>query len=130
MKTLNIILGILFIAFAGLQWNDPADDRLFWILMYVSVAAVCLYAAVGRYNAWTISLGILVAIFMLFRLFPAFIVWLKDGAPSIVGSMKASSPHVELIREFLGLILCISVLIFQLIKYIRWQKTQKKFEEL
>lgn len=130
MKIVNILLGITFLLFAGLQWNDPADDRLFWILMYVSVSVVCFYAAFGRYNAWTISLGILVAIFMLFRLFPAFIVWMDDGAPSIMESMKASSPHVELVREFLGLVLCLIVLGFQLVRYVRWQKTQKTFEEV
>ena len=34
---------------------------------------------------------------------PEFIGWLRMGAPTIVGSMKAEAPWIEYTREFLGL---------------------------
>jgi len=36
---------------------------------------------------------------------PDFITWLNTGMASITDSMKAASPYIELVREFLGLVL-------------------------
>ena len=38
--------------------------------------------------------------------------WVKKGMPSITGSMKAESPHVEYLREFLGLFIILLALLF------------------
>ena len=39
-------------------------------------------------------------------LLPDFIDWIQNGAESITQSMKAEKPHIELTREFLGLLIC------------------------
>lgn len=50
MKILNLILTILFILFAAVQYNDP--DPIHWMALYLFVAAVCGFAAFGKYNKY------------------------------------------------------------------------------
>jgi hypothetical protein len=74
---------------------------------------------------WVIILGIIVLVYQIFRMFPAFSQWIAEGCPSIVQKMQASSPFVELVREFLGLCICMSVLIFQYVRYARLRKIKE-----
>lgn len=111
MKILNLCLSALFVVSAILQLNDP--DPWFWTVMYLAVAAICGFAAFGKYNRWVILLVMAVCIYELSTLLPDFRLWIREGMPSITGSMKASSPHVELVREFLGVAICLIVLVFQ-----------------
>lgn len=111
MKIFNLFLTLLFALFAAVQFNDP--DPWGWALMYGFVAAVCGFAAFGRFHAYALYLGLGIALIWMATLLPGFINWIKMGMPTITGSMKAESPHVELTREFLGLVLCILVLGWQ-----------------
>lgn len=111
MKILNLFLTALFLISAVLQFNDP--DPWFWLAIYLAVAVICGFAAFGKYNRWAILLVMAVCIYELSTLLPAFRLWIDEGMPSITGTMKASSPHVELVREFLGVAICLIVLIFQ-----------------
>ena len=38
---------------------------------------------------------------------PGLIDWVLTGMPSIVSSMKATEPHIEVVREFLGLLIAV-----------------------
>lgn len=101
----RIIIAILFILFAALQINDP--DPWLWIALYAYIA---IMAALGHFNIKTkpfILAGILICFIWMATLFPAFIRWIKMGMPSIVDQMKAEEIHIELVREFLGLLLSI-----------------------
>ncbi len=111
MKIFNLFLTLLFALFAAVQFNDP--DPWGWALMYGFVAAVCGFAAFGRFHAYALYLGLGIALIWMATLLPGFVNWIKMGMPTITGSMKAESPHVELTREFLGLALCILVLGWQ-----------------
>ena len=124
MKIFNLILAGLFIAFAVMQFNDP--DPTFWVLVYLGMAIISGFAAFKKYFLW-LMLGMLaVLIYELFTLFPAFSGWISDGMPSITESMSASSPMIELVREFLGLLLCFIVLIYHYIKYRRGELLEPK----
>ena len=122
MKTLNIILAVLFFGFAALQFNDDPDDVWFWVLMYGLVGTISAFAAFGKYNMWIIILGFGAAVYQMFRIGPAFLQWIYSGMPSIVGEMKATSPHIELVREFLGLVVCMIVLIFHYVRYTKLKR--------
>ena len=122
MKIFNLILAFLFFVFAGLQFNDDPSDVWFWLLVYAGVGAISAFAAFNRYNMWVIFLGIGIVLYQMFRLFPAFSSWISAGTPSITGEMKAISPHVELVREFLGLFVCLIVLIYHYVRYSRLRK--------
>ena len=104
MKLFNIFLVILFVLFAVVQYNDP--DPWAWIALYTFVAVVSGFAASGRYNRYVLLGGLAICLIWMITLVPDFISWIKMGAPTITGSMKAEEPHIELTREFLGLLVC------------------------
>lgn len=124
MKILNLFLAVIFLLFALVQLNDSAGDILFWFLLYVFVALISSFAAFKKYNMWAILLGLAVVVYELFRKFPTIAQWVSDGMPSIIGEMKASTPYIELAREYLGLLLCLIVLIFHYIMYSKLRKQE------
>ena len=110
MKWINLLIAILFAWFAYVQLNDPDPER--WVAMYGSVAVLWALAAFNRYYLYVVYAVLVVSIFWMLSLFPDFVNWLQDGADSIVGSMKVEQPHIELTREFLGLVVVIVALLF------------------
>ena len=110
MKIINGILGILFFIFAALQLNDL--DPWVWIAIYGLVALLCALTAIGYYVPKILLGSILFTFFGIGWYLPDFINWLQTGMDSITKSMKAESPHVELVREFLGLVLVLATLIW------------------
>ena len=103
MRIYHIVISLLFFLFAIAQWNDP--DPWWWISWYMIVAALSGLAATGRFYKLIALFGLALSVAFLIRLLPDFMSWLNDGMPTIVGSMKAESPYIELVREFLGLLL-------------------------
>lgn len=106
----RIIVGVLFLVFAVVQYNDP--DPWIWVLAYATVGFICFWDI-----RHTIIKPILIGLILLFTIASAWYIplimgWISDGMPSIVGEMKAATPHIEWMREFLGLLLCTSTLIW------------------
>ena len=118
MRITNIILALLFTIFAVVQYNDP--DPWLWIGIYLFMALISLLAANSIYPSWVLRGGMVLTLIGLAMLLPDFIDWLSTGAESITQSMKAEKPHIELTREFLGLLICALTLGFLL-----WQVEQK-----
>ncbi len=129
MKIINLSLAVIFLLFALVQLNDQPGDILFWFVMYLFVAVISAFAAYKKYNMWAILLGLAVVVYELFRKFPTIAQWISDGMPSIVEEMKASSPYVELAREYLGLVLCLIVLLYHYISYSKHRKKETPFLE-
>ncbi|MCW5899659.1 MAG: transmembrane 220 family protein [Flavobacteriales bacterium] len=114
MRNLYIFLALLFAAFAALQYNDP--DPLIWIPAYGVVALFFVLAARGRLPRWPpIAWAVLLGVWML-TMVPGFIEWVRMGTPTITGSMKAEEPHIELVREFLGLLVAVLALVFLIVR--------------
>jgi hypothetical protein len=114
MKIFNLLLTALFLVSAVLQLNDP--DPVLWTILYLAIALICGFAAFGKYNRWVILVVMAGCIYELSTLMPAFIQWIRDGMPSITEEMKATTPYVELVREFLGVAISVIVLIFQYVR--------------
>jgi hypothetical protein len=116
MKAVNLVLAAMFLLFAFVQVNDP--DPALWILIYGSMAVVCILAAFGRY--FPIALLILLVGFAVycFILLPGFNEWLQQENKSALFDDIAKMEHlyIEETREFLGLVICILVLVMQLIR--------------
>ena len=110
MRIISFILAALFFMSAAVQFNDP--DPRFWVTLYGAVGIIAVFAGFNKFNPWITLLGIAVCAYEGFKLFPAFWAWVNSGAPSIVESMQAESPHVEVVREFLGLLICLAALLF------------------
>lgn len=112
MRIFNIIWCVLFIIFAGLQYNDP--DPYVWMPIYLFGAGCCLQAARGRFYRRAYLLGVFV-----YLVYAAYLFFDKNGVidwatehhgENIAGTMKASQPWIEETREFFGLFILIVVL--------------------
>lgn len=103
MKILKLVLSVLFVLFAVVQLNDP--DPWAWVALYIFVAVLCGLSAFNKNNTYALLAGLGVIAIWMISLVPDFINWVNMGMPTITGSMKAESPHVELTREFLGLLI-------------------------
>ncbi|WP_143304701.1 transmembrane 220 family protein [Chitinophaga vietnamensis] len=124
MKVFNIFFTVVFIIFAGLQYNDP--DPYVWMPIYLYAAAFCYLGARKKfYPKWYIA-GILV-----YLAYAAYLFFTKDGvedwvaqhhAESITQTMKATKPWIEQTREFFGLFICIGVLGIEYIYAKRQQR--------
>ena len=104
MRYFHLLVALLFVLFAYWQLNDP--DWPIWFAMYGTVSVVAAWRAFGRPPQVLIYIGLAVAVIWMATLLPDLIVWIREGMPTITGQMKAESPHVELTREFFGLMIC------------------------
>jgi hypothetical protein len=113
MKIFNSIFIILFILFAGLQYNDP--DPYIWVSIYLYGAFVSYLALTNRfkpglyYIGFTIYIGY--ALFLLFDKTGAISWATEHHAENIVQSMKATKPWIEETREFGGLAILLTVFV-------------------
>ncbi|MEO6456595.1 MAG: transmembrane 220 family protein [Ginsengibacter sp.] len=113
MKIFNIFFCIVFIIFAGLQYNDP--DPYIWMPIYLYAAVLCALAANNKFYPTAYWIGIVV-----YGLYACYEFFAKDGvldwiqqhnAQNIAETMKAETPWVEETREFFGLMILITVLL-------------------
>ena len=120
MRILNFILAAMFLVFAFVQINDP--DPLLWILIYGSMAVLAVLAMFNIYPKRVIL--VLTVLFVAYSLvyFPGVQEWLRQDDQSDLFDNVAKMNHlyIEEAREFLGLWICIAVLIFY---YIRSRRT-------
>ncbi len=115
MKIINFILALLFLVFAFVQVNDP--DPLLWILIYGNMAVLCILAMFRmQYKIWIIVSGVLYLIYAAI-LFPGALEWFQspDKALLFDDLAKMQNLYIEETREFLGLMICETVLIYHFI---------------
>ncbi|HZY81834.1 MAG TPA: transmembrane 220 family protein [Cyclobacteriaceae bacterium] len=112
MKILKIFFGVLFILFAVVQFNDP--DPLLWILIYGAMAVISFMAVFKRYPLQYMIIMAAGFLVMTILYFDGFKEWL--GSPDryllFDDLAKMQFPYIEEAREFLGLLICLGVLIF------------------
>ncbi|HIX54999.1 MAG TPA: transmembrane 220 family protein [Candidatus Sphingobacterium stercoripullorum] len=109
----NIFFTLSFIVFAYLNLND--DDSWLWVPIYLIPAALCGLAVFKIEFTWLYLIVIVV-----YGLYALKIFFTKDGvlewigkynSPSLVQSMQATKPYIELAREFFGLLIVIAVML-------------------
>ena len=100
---IHLFVIVLFLLFAYWQLNDP--DPIRWISIYLGVVASVGLLLVRKYFPILPLIGAIICLAGLLYLSPDFISWVKEGMPTITGQMKAESPHIELVREFLGFLI-------------------------
>jgi hypothetical protein len=119
MKALNFILAVMFLFFAFLQVNDP--DPLLWIAIYGAMAVLGVLAMFNIFHSKVILT--LMGVFAAYSLLALKGVqeWLRQENKSALFDdvAKMQHPYIEETREFMGLWICIIVLIFY---YIRSRK--------
>ena len=116
MKVFNLVLAVLFIVFAFLQINDP--DPVLWILIYGLMAVACVLAAFGYYYSKVLAgmMALLVAYSFVFL--SGVLEWVRSDDKSLLFDdiAKMQYPYIEESREFLGLFICILVLVMHLVR--------------
>lgn len=111
MKWVHLALGIIFALFAVVQINDP--DPWVWVVLYGVTALLNALLFAGKaYPLVSLFLSMF-AFGWMASLLPDFWEWWLMGAPTLVEEMKTEEPHIELVREFLGLLLCGTDLLWQ-----------------
>jgi hypothetical protein len=115
MKITNLILAVMFLLFAFVQINDP--DPLLWIAIYGSMAAVCVMSAFRYYVRpllWIQMVGFLVYMIILW---PGLKEWLQQENKGVLfdEGMKMQFLYIEESREFLGLLICVIVLVVTIV---------------
>lgn len=117
MKILNLILAVLFLIFAFLQINDP--DPVLWILIYGLMAVACVLAAFGYYYPKVLLVMIVLYLGYSFVHLSGVMEWFRspDKAMLFDNLAKMQYPYIEDSREWLGLLICIAVLVMHLLTY-------------
>lgn len=109
-KLLYILLALVFALFAYLNLNDP--DPIPWVLAYGASAVLLAMAAFGRadkrVSGWY---AVALAVWML-TMSGGMMDWFGAGMPSITDEMQATDPHIEVVREFLGLLIAVLALLW------------------
>lgn len=112
MKILKIFFAVLFLLFALVQINDP--DPLLWILVYGAMMVVSIMAIYNRYPTGIMIIMAAGYLIMTVLYFDGFATWLTSPNRALLFDdlAKMQYPYIEEAREFLGLLICIAVLVF------------------
>lgn len=102
----HFFCGLILIAFAALQFNDP--DSIIWILFYLLCASVVELNAINQPQLkpikrglfWLAILACLLA--MGLHIEGAYNYYLHRDTEPLVQSMNPDKPYIEEAREFLG----------------------------
>ena len=119
MKVVNLLLALMFVVFSYLQLNDP--DPVVWILIYGSMAAICVLAAFNIRPRIVMLLMLLIFIGYSFVYIDGLQEWFRQPDRSVLFDdvMKMQYPYIEESREFLGLMICVVILALQLLLSLR-----------
>jgi hypothetical protein len=111
IKAIFILLVIMFLAFSFVQLNDP--DPVVWILIYGAMAVVCVMATFDYFIPRLMLVLSIVYIGYASTLLPSISKWLQssDRAMLFDDIAKMQNLYIEESREFLGLVICLAVLL-------------------
>ncbi len=112
-KTIGIILALLFLSFAAMQYNDP--DPMIWIAIYAVTTVVVVLGAFGRIPVIIFAMACTASVIGAFMMWPATYEGLEVGG----GDIK----NIEEARESLGLLLIAVVMFFYAIMPGRKKRT-------
>ncbi len=110
-KGIKIVLLLIYVVFAILQWNDP--DPYFWIFIYGLTALLFVLHLMGRQSRIVLGICILAGIILSFTYMGGVLDYFSAGElGSITDKMHYDRPYIELTREFFGLWIALGGLIF------------------
>jgi hypothetical protein len=113
MRTVNILLGVIMVAFAAVQYNDP--DAPLWIVMYLVPAAWAFMAALRLPSTASRDGAVLLWISLAAYLFAVVYFW-----PQAPGFWRKDVWwQDEQAREGMGLMIALAVLLFVLATALR-----------
>jgi hypothetical protein len=110
MRVVNFLLAAMFLVFAFVQINDP--DPLVWILIYGAMAVVSVMAIFEYYPTRFLAALLVALVGYGFFYADGVLEWLRQDDKSALFDDIAKMEHwyIEEAREFLGLLICVTVL--------------------
>ena len=104
MKVINSLIGILFVVFAAVQYNDP--DPFLWIVIYGTVGVISFLKVWGRFPRNMVLIFLIaVGSYTLIHL-PYVIDWITiENSGNLFTGMSEERPYIEGSREFFGLLM-------------------------
>ncbi|MBT1711920.1 hypothetical protein KK062_27000 [Fulvivirgaceae bacterium PWU5] len=114
MRILNFVLAVMFLIFAFLQVNDP--DPVLWILVYGVMAVFCVMAMFSFYPRKALWVVLVAMLAYSIIYVPGVREWWDQPEHSALFDNVAKMEHlyIEEAREFLGLMICVIVVVFHL----------------
>lgn len=97
-KTVSLVFGLLFVLFAGFQYNDP--DPEVWMSIYGFAAVACFMAYMGVGRWWFFALMSALFVYAAYRQWPPYF----EGF--LLDEMGMKTINIELARESGGLAIC------------------------
>ena len=103
-RAIDLVLAVFLVGCAAVQYNDP--DPLLWIALYGSGAVLLALAALGWRRRWAVAIVLGAYAAMGATVLPGFVDWLLHyPGGDLVAPMSADHPHIEMSREFVGLLI-------------------------
>lgn len=119
LRIINFLLAVAFLLFAFVQVNDP--DPVVWILIYGSMAVLCILAMFRIYPRKLIIAAIVIFAGYSVMFWSGVRTWLQQDSLGVLVDdvAKMEHPYIEQAREFLGLMICLIVLMVLLAQSLR-----------
>jgi hypothetical protein len=123
LKALDGFLALMFLLFAAVQYNDP--DPGLWMLVYGAMVVVCVASIFHKYY---VNLMIPMAggyLILSALVVEGMLTWLSSPNRNLLFDdvAKMQYPYIEEAREFLGLLICLAVLLYL---FVRHRKQPRK----
>jgi hypothetical protein len=111
MKYLYLVLTVIFVLFAILQYNDP--DPEIWMPLYGYAAVMSFFMFLGRMTnpAWSI-IGVLLFAITAIQDWPSTFKGMENA-------MTIMRPEIERARETSGMMICAATMLFYVIIILR-----------
>lgn len=113
MKVTNFLFALLFLVFAFVQVNDP--DPLLWILIYGNMAVLSILAMFNmQFKYWQLITAVIYVAYAAVLAEGAWQWWQSPDRSLLFDEIaKMQNIYIEETREFLGLLICLVVLLVQ-----------------
>ena len=113
MKVLNFLFALLFLVFAFVQVNDP--DPLLWILIYGNMAVLSVLAMFNmQFKYWQLITAVIYIAYAAVLAGGAWQWWQSPDRSLLFDEIaKMQNIYIEETREFLGLLICLVILLVQ-----------------
>jgi len=109
MKIINLVLTVLLICFAGVQYNDP--DAFMWMMIYLSTAFLTGATLFDKYHSTITQLLMFILSINLMLLITEFSASVSNIAVDS-NVTYAANLKSEVVNEIGGLIVCLLILTF------------------
>jgi|TARA_Y100000996_G_C22335261_1_gene566220 hypothetical protein len=108
VKIITNGFALLFFVFAVIQLNDP--DPLYWIIVYGGTSAILIARSFGKRNQFLTGVCVGAVLTGVVSTAPSFTQYISSGTLLSILSNMQDQNYIENSREFIGLIISLTVL--------------------